>query len=171
MNAKRSISDMNFRKWNTWKHEILQRNRIHGQFKGWWALWGLMRRDILLNKAPKHLTFVEIHLPWNLQAYSVVSSAKPLSVSHDRPLSTDFAEIAITACCWKVGSQDRMESAPQSRTMSAKETELCSSNDINGALFLVNHWSRNPHDLCLFLCCVTSLSLHFFYTLCFLQYS
>ena len=51
-------------------------------------------------------------------------------MSHDRTSSTDFAEIAITACCLKVGSQDRIESTPQSRTTSAKETGLCSSNDI-----------------------------------------
>lgn len=58
---------------------------------------------------------------------------------HDRTSSTDYAEIAITACCLKVGSQehtDRIVSTPQSRTTSAKETDLCSSNDINGASFL-----------------------------------
>ena len=63
-------------------------------------------------------------------------------------------------CSLFVGSQDRIESTPQSRTTSAIETGLCSSNGIiiNGALFLVNYWSRNPRDLCLFRCCVTPLS-------------
>ena len=89
--------------------------------------------------------------------YSVVSSAKLLSVSHDRTSSTDFAKIATTACCLKVGSQDRLQSTPQSRTTSAIETDLCSSNGIiiNDALFLVNYWSRNPRDLCFFRWCVT----------------
>ena len=57
----------------------------------------------------------------------------------------------------RITGQDREHSSVKT---SAIETDLCSSNGIiiNGALFLVNYWSRNPRDLRLFRCCVTPLS-------------
>ena len=69
----------------------------------------------------------------NLLAYSNLSAAKPLSISHDRTSSTDFAEISITACCLKVGTQERkgrIESILLSRRERRvqKKTDLCSSN-------------------------------------------
>ena len=68
-------------------------------------------------------------------------------MSHDRTSSTDFAEIAITACCFKVGSQDRIERTPQSRTTSARETDLCSTNDI-WRCFLRQPIGREIHVIC-----------------------
>ena len=62
--------------------------------------------------------------------------------------------------CWNYHNCLLFESriTGQNRQYSSVKNDECKRDRklINGALFLVNHWSRNPRDLSLFWCCVTS---------------